>query len=311
VSRSATASVPSASVPHGALARSGLFLLLALALVWAPVLLRCSVEWSVNAQYYYGWAVPFLAAYLAWERLAGWPVGRPPAHPWLVVAAIAVLALPQPLLRIVSEANSDWRLVLWAMGGSAAGISFALLYLGGGWPWAARLAFPILFLATAIPWPTFMESALVQGMMRLNAGLSADFVSLCGVPAIAEGNVIQLPTGLLGVNEACSGIRSLQSTLMASIFLGGLYRISPLARVLLVALGVGIAFVLNVVRTVFLSWQGAFHGIEATEKWHDSAGFAILGMVMACLWIISRFLEKRAARKCAQRAENSDPSAKA
>jgi exosortase len=309
VSPSASASAPSASVPHGALARSGFFLLLALALVWAPVLLRCSVEWSVNAQYYYGWAVPFLAAYLAWERLAGWPAARPPAHPWLAVAAIGLLALPQPLLRVVSEANSDWRLVLWAMGSSAAGISFALLYLGGGWSWAARLAFPILFLATSIPWPTFVESALVQGMMRLNAELSADFVSLCGVPAIAEGNVIQLPTGLLGVNEACSGIRSLQSTLMASIFLGGLYRISPIARVLLVVLGVGIAFVFNVIRTVFLSWQGAFHGIEATEKWHDSAGFAILGMVMICLWLISRFLEKRAARKCGQGVESSEPGA--
>jgi exosortase len=268
-----------------------------LTLVWLPTLLRCSVEWSVNAQYYYGWAVPFLAAYLVSERVAKWPEARPPAHPWIFVVVVALLALPLPVLRMVSEANSDWRMVLWAMGASATGISLGLLFLAGGWPWARRLAFPILFMATAIPWPTFLESALVQGMMRLNAEISAEFVSLCGVPAIAEGNVIRLPTGVLGVNEACSGIRSLQSTLMASLFLGGLYRLSWAGRVLLVVLGTGIAFFFNVVRTVFLSWQGAFHGIEATEKWHDSAGFAILAMVLACLWLISRFLEKRAMRK--------------
>jgi exosortase len=276
-----------------------------LVLVWLPTLLRCSIEWSVNAQYYYGWAVPFLAAYLASERLPKWPAARPPAHPWLPIMAIVLLALPQPLLRMISEANSDWRMVLWAMGASAAGISFGLLFLAGGWSWVQRLAFPILFMATAIPWPTVLESDLVQGMMRLNAEISAEFVSLCGVPAIAEGNVIQLPTGVLGVNEACSGIRSLQSTLMASIFLGGLYRLSVSGRVLLVFLGTGIAFFFNVVRTVFLSWQGAFHGIEATEKWHDSAGFAILCVVLVCLWLISRFLEKRALRKKAAASQQA------
>jgi exosortase len=276
-----------------------------LALVWLPVLLRCSIEWSVNAQYYYGWSVPFLAAYLASERLPEWPEARPPAHSWAVIVLIVLLALPQPMLRMISEANSDWRMVLWAMGASAAGISFGLLFLAGGWSWVRRLAFPILFMATAIPWPTFLESDLVQGMMRLNAEISAEFVSLCGVPAIAEGNVIQLPTGVLGVNEACSGIRSLQSTFMASIFLGGLYRLSLPGRVLLVAMGTGIAFFFNIVRTVFLSWQGAFHGIEATEKWHDSAGFAILCVVLVCLWLISRFLEKRALRRKALQQQGS------
>jgi exosortase len=154
-----------------------------------------------------------------------------------------------------------------------------------------------------------METLLVQGMMQLNASISADFVSLCGVPAIAEGNVIRLPTGTLGVNEACSGIRSLQSTLMASIFLGGLYQLPIFARVCLAVVGIGIAFVLNIVRTVFLSWQGAFHGIEATEKWHDSAGFAILGVVLVCLWLISRFLEKRFMPPATPKADSAPPEA--
>jgi exosortase len=273
-----------------------LILLLLVGLVWVPTVLRCSIEWSVNAQYYYGWSVPFLAAYLAYERLGLGEAFRPPAHPVVAGLIIAVLALPQPLFRLVGEANSDWRLVSWGMACSATGISLGLLYLGGGWPAMRRYVFPILFLMTAIPWPTSVENLLVQGLMRLNAEVSAEFVSLCGVPAIAQGNVIELPTGVLGVSEACSGIRSLQSTLMASIFLGGLYRLPIFGRVILVALGGFIAFALNIVRTVFLSWQGAFHGIEATEKWHDSAGFAILGVVLVCLWLISHYLEKRASR---------------
>lgn len=237
-----------------------------------------------------------LAAYLAYERMAGRFVLTPGGRPMWAVLVIVILALPQPIFRLVGEANSDWRLVSWFMAFSATGISCALYYIAGGMACVRRFIFPTLFLATAIPWPTSMETFLVQGMMRLNAEIAAEFVSLCGVPAIAKGNVIELPTGLLGVNEACSGIRSLQSTLMASIFLGGLYQLSTPARIALTAMGVGIAFVLNIVRTVFLSWQGAFHGIEATEKWHDSAGFAILGGVLVCLWLLSRYFEKRASR---------------
>ncbi len=265
-------------------------------LVWLPSLMRCSIEWSLNAQYYYGWAVPLLAGYLAYERLTPVPVLQRGRHWILALCILLLFALPHPVLRVVGEANTDWRLVSWAMAFSALGISLATLYLAGGWLAVRRFVFPLCFLFTAIPWPSQQETLLVQGMMQINAVISAEFVSLCGVPAIATGNVIELPTGVLGVNEACSGIRSLQSTFMASLFLGGLYRLRWFPRFSLVVLGVGIAFLLNVVRTVFLSWQGAFHGIEATEKWHDSAGFAILAAVLVCLWLISRAFEKHSAR---------------
>jgi exosortase len=256
--------------------------------------MRYSIEWTLNAQYYYGWAVPFLAAYLAYERLANCPPAAPGKLGLPVALAIVLLALPHPFTRIVSEANSDWRFLAWIMAVSTMGISLGFLYLVGGWAWLRHFAFPILFMATAVPWPSGVETALVQGLMRVNAQISADFVSMAaGVPAIAEGNVIRLPNGTLGVNEACSGIRSLQSTFMASIFLGGLYQLPGFARVVLTGMGVAIAMVLNVIRTVFLSWQGAVNGVEATEKWHDSAGFAILAVVLVLLWLISRFLEKR------------------
>jgi exosortase len=265
-------------------------------LLWLPALNRFSIEWSINPQYYYGWSVPFLAAFLFYERWGGRPQAIPPTQVFWTAVLILLLALPQFPLRLLGEANSDWRLVSWAMGGTVMGITFAVLYLYGGWKWVGYFAFPIVFVASAIPWPSFVETLLVQGLMRINALLSAEVVSLCGVPAIAKGNVIELPTGVLGVNEACSGIRSMQSTLMAALFLGEFHRLRWVGRVLLVAAGIGIAFVCNLARTIFLSWQGAFHGIEATEKWHDTAGFAILGVVLVCLWLISGFLEKRAER---------------
>jgi exosortase len=273
-------------------------------LIWWPALSRFSIEWSVNPQYFYGWSVPFLTAYLLVERYASRPAVNPSAWRWPALVLMLLLALPQFPLRIIAEPNTDWRMISWLMAGMAMGLTFCVFYLYGGWKWLFHFAFPVLFLATANPWPNAIESQLVQGMMRVNAQFAAEFVSLCGIPAIAMGNVIQLPNGVLGVDEACSGIRSLQSTLMASLFLGELYRLKVLARLLLVAVGVGIAFFLNLVRTSFLTWQGAFNGIKATDDWHDAAGFTILGGVLVCLFIISMILErgerKAAARKKAE-----------
>ncbi|MDD5200150.1 MAG: exosortase/archaeosortase family protein [Terrimicrobiaceae bacterium] len=263
--------------------------------IWFPAFSRCAIDWSVNPQYYFGWFVPLLAGYLYYERLATQPVPESPANPRAVLWLIALLAAPQLPLRWLSEANSTSRLITWAMALSAAGISISLLYLAGGRAFARHFLPPIIFLLVAVPWPIQIETPVVQGLMRTNAHWAAEVINIAGVPAEARGNVIEVPGGLLGVNEACSGIRSLQSTLMAAIFLGFLYRASLRGCLFLIVCGIGIALGCNFIRTVFLTWEGAFHGIQATEKWHDSAGFAILLVVLISLWCVSRFLEKRSS----------------
>lgn len=254
-----------------------------IALIWLPALLRYSVEWSINPQYYYGWSVPLLAAYLIYDRWPSRPEAEPVSRVLIPAILMVLLILPQLPLRIVGEANTDWRMVSWIMGTMAMGISLTILYVQGSWRWLAFFVLPLLFLLTAIPWPSGAERLLVQGLMRVNAELAANLVGFVGIPAEARGNVIEVPTGILGVNEACSGIRSLQSTLMASLFLGILYRRSIIGLVALVAAGSFIAFVCNVIRTTFLTYQGAVNGIGAVDEWHDTAGFTILGVVLVCL----------------------------
>src|SRR5690349_21242213 len=42
---------------------------LLLAFLWFVLINHLRVEWAVNPQYSYGWAVPFLCLYLAWRTL--------------------------------------------------------------------------------------------------------------------------------------------------------------------------------------------------------------------------------------------------
>ena len=88
----------------------------------------------------------------------------------------------------------------------------------GSCRWVRHFAFPVAFFFVAVPWPTAVEVPIIQGLMRMVADFAAETAMLLGIPAQVEGNLIRVSTGLVGVNEACSGIRSLQTSLMIGCF---------------------------------------------------------------------------------------------
>jgi len=331
--------------------KASLFPLYALAWLWFTLINHLRVEWSVNPQYSYGWAVPFLCAYLLWRRVAqasqpagdgGIPAaadtlspGRKARGQWSVISGpvvlwfLAFLALLYAPTRLIQEANPEWRLVSWALALEVIGLTLLLIRLALG---AGREAlgaspssqdstmhhslppfqlsafsisdfvFPICFFLVAVPWPTFIEAPLIQGLMRANIGVTIELLGVIGVPAVQHGNVIELATGMLGIDDACSGIRSLQAALMISLFLGELYALSARRRVVCVFAGFALAFVFNVGRTLLLTRVAAAKGVGAVASWHDPAGVTILVGCFLSLWLIARALRRKAeSRK--QKAE--------
>jgi exosortase len=259
-------------------------------LVWVELISRLRFEWSINPQYAYGWTVPFLAAYLFWRRYENAPPALPPKFRMfsaLLIIAAAALLIP---IRLIQEASPDWRLLSWAMAGSAVVITAAGIYLSGGKPWLRHFAFPILFFFVAVPWPTGLEQFVIQGLMRADASLNVEILNAIGIPAVQLGNVIEVGSGFVGIDEACTGIRSLQATFMVSLFLGEFYDFSTLRRLLLVGLGALLAFVCNLGRTFLLVWLGAEHGSATIQSWHDPAGHTILIICLLALWGVSIFL---------------------
>src|SRR5262249_30213157 len=190
------------------------------------------------AQYSYGWVVPFLGAIVFWQRWRTRPSPEAQGPSALILlGAVGLLALVLPI-RLFEEANPEWRLVLWAHAGAAVGLTLLGLAYTGGWPRVKPLAFAVAFPLIAVPLPILVEQCLIQSLARFVTFVTAEAVHLSGIPAFQHGNIIEISTGVVGVEEACSGIRSLQSGLLAALFLGELYRLSPVRRVGLVGLGV-------------------------------------------------------------------------
>ena len=154
------------------------------------------------------------------------------------------------------------------------------IYLMGGKSWLRHFAFPILFFFVAVPWPTQIEQLVIQGLMRADALINVEVLNVIGMPAVQMGNVIEVGSGLVGIDEACTGIRSLQATFMVALFLGEFYELAIARRILLVLAGAALAFFCNLVRTFLLVWVGAEHGSEAIKNWHDPAGYTILSVCL-------------------------------
>src|SRR5205823_2176922 len=125
------------------------------------------------------------------------------------------------------------------------------------------------------------------------AACCVELLGWCGIAAVQHGNVIETSAGPVGVEEACSGVRSLQTTLMISLFLGELFRFSALRRFALLAAGLAIAYVCNLARTSWLVWISSRDGVKAIERWHDTAGMFVLAASLVLLWMVAWALRKK------------------
>jgi exosortase len=272
--------------------------LLVLGYVWFRLVDHLRVEWSLNEQYSYGFAVPFLCAYLLYRRWSETPVSHQPSTilpSFRDFISPGILLLAFIATRWIEIANPDWRLVSWSMAIEVIAVSLLLMRLLLG-PLALRqFAFPIVFFLVAVPWPTAAEQLIIQSLTRGIVAVTVEFLQLTGTAALAHGNVIETAGGFVDVDEACSGIRSFQAALMLALFFGEWHRFSLRRRLSLVGVALGLALLFNLARTLLLSSLAAHRGSQAIQQWHDPAGIAILVGCFTGIWLAATLLARRPA----------------
>ena len=115
--------------------------------------------------------------------------------------------------------------------------------------------FPFLFFLVAIPWPLKTDLQLTQWLQSKVSSIIVDILLLMEHQARLEGTVIGVGTfGKIGVDQACSGINGIQSSLVVTLFLGAYYSFGWLNRLFLILSGMLLALVLNLCRAFSLSF---------------------------------------------------------
>jgi len=269
------------------------------AVLWVWSIAVCVPYWLRDDNYAYGWVVPFLMFFFLWRRLGSqdagfWPAAAAEAtdgrriNPWLL-ALVGVALFPTEVIRAEYHQSG---IVLWGI--NLAKVVFSMAgawWLGGRQLWRLTL-FPLVFFLTAVPWPNSLAHPLTQGLMAEVAGAVRELMLWCNVPLEQQGGVLVTSKGPVGIVEACSGIRSLQSGLMVSLAIGELLWISPARRTVLVIVAVAMALLSNLARTFTLCWIMEHDGPDAMHHQHDLVGNTAMWSYYALIFIVGKILAR-------------------
>jgi len=283
--------------------------------------------WRTLEDYSFGFLVPLFVGYVIYDR---WPVirsflfrGAPPgetparAEPGPADKVLDGLALVGffgslllygvgALLRSVTTPQNPASLAIAA---GFAGILLSLVFIfakeradGGPMPLKHRFGVTLLFLFPALIWlisapmVSVLETKIRVFLLTKVTVVVFSVFDILGYALEREGNVLILPEGRVGVEEACSGIRSLTACLFAGSFLAAVFLDRFWKKALLVFAAMCFAVLTNLIRSLFLTLWAYHNGAGAIdEHWHlpifgdigsvhDVTGFAILGVT--CVGLI-------------------------
>jgi exosortase len=154
-----------------------------------------------------------------------------------------------------------------------------------------KVAFPLAFLLFMIPTlPWFID--VVSFELKLLAARGAVGVAhVVGVPVVREGVNLHFTDGVLAVENACSGLRSL----MALLALGALFAYlatGPVwSRILLFLLALPIAVIANLMRVSGLCVYAGMAGVDkAAGVFHDIGGYVLFALAFVLLTCCKRIL---------------------
>ena len=150
--------------------------------------------------------------------------------------------------------------------------------------------FPALIWLISAPLVSVIETNIRVFLLTKVTILVFSIFDILGYELERQGNVLILPEGQVGVEEACSGIRSLTACLFAGSFLASVFLDRIWKKVLLVCAAMCFAVLTNLIRSLFLTLWAYHNGSQAIDDhWtlplfgdigsvHDVTGFAILGL---------------------------------
>jgi exosortase len=256
--------------------------------------------WTNRPDLQFGWIVLLLCAFLLWDQWSKRPEAVYRAR-WPLFLFGAAGCGMLFLVQIYQAAYGMMAALIMALCMAVYSVAAANIHYVYGWKGLRFFAFPLLFLLIAMPMPSFIHGPIVNGLQHKVASVNVEVLNILGIPAQRVGSLIHLPNGTVGVDEACSGIRSLQSTIMATLFIGYLTLKSRGLQVALLVCGVLLAFTGNLIRSLYLSLMANSQGVESIKKVHDSAGWSILLFtavgVIVLSWLfgkIERWLRQQA-----------------
>jgi exosortase len=217
--------------------------------LYAPLVPGLAAEWNEFPSLSHGFAIPFIAAYLAWTRRDR--LRETPLQPSLWGLPLLLLGLGALVLGTLGDESFVARI-------SLPPILLGLTLFLAGWRILAQLWVAIAYLALMVPLPYSTLKQITYRSRLFDAEVSAWALGMLGVPVYRDGVMLQLPNITLEVADACSSIPAIAALLSLGVAYAFVTRRPRAVQVLLVACTLPLAITANIIRITSVSWL-AYH----------------------------------------------------
>lgn len=261
-------------------------------LIWAywSVFSTLVLRWSQVPDYSHGFFVIPFAGLLAYHRRGFMPREFRSSLYGIGLLLVGLAARTVGTLFTV-EPIEQFSLLI-----SLAGIVWAL----GGWAFLRWSAPVLAFLIFMIPLPYSVAVARAAQLQRITALGASYLLQALGIPAFADGNIIQTVVGPLDVAYACSGLQMMVAFLAVTYAFAVLSRYPITGKLAIFLSAIPIAVVCNILRITATGVGYQFFDNDTVRHlFHDFGGLvfvpAAVGLVFLGIFLFERSFPKKPA----------------
>lgn len=210
----------------------------------------------------------------------------------VVVALILVLALP-----VYAFGRAYDFISLEALG--VYGAMLALAYRLAGWSALRHNFFPFFYLGFLVPPPGWLIDQATAPLQTLVSTVATGILQPFGYPIMREGVTLFVGSYQLLVEDACAGMNSIVGlTAITLFYIYLLHRASWRYALLLVALIIPVAIIVNIMRVMALILLTYYFGDGVAQGFlHVTTGIVLFTVALAGMfaldWLLQRVLGKR------------------
>lgn len=267
----------------------------AIGILYATNFAKLFSDWSVDENYSHGFFVPLAFFWMLWRQRQELENIKISPRSWGILIV---------LFALIQLAAGTWGAENFVAHSSLLVLLCGIVVFLFGTEMLRAVAFPIAWLLFMIPLPSIIFYSLTFPLQLLASKLAVGILDLLRVPNVCEGNVLYLANFTAGVEEACSGIRSLISILAFAVLLGYLLNMSVRSRWILAIAAIPIALGMNAARVAGTGLVGNYLGTRWAEGFfHTFSGWLLfigsLAIMLGVVRILHRLDRPRAVERAA------------
>ncbi|HLG95795.1 MAG TPA: exosortase/archaeosortase family protein [Bryobacteraceae bacterium] len=254
-----------------------------LAACYGTLLWGLARQWATDEEMSHGFFVPAAAIFIAWRRRTS--LGRIAPVPNYLGLALAAAGGMQMLLGTLTAQ------IFIARTAFLLSLAGAVLFNGGTRVFKI-LAFPLALLVFMFPIPAIVYARLTLPLQLFASGVAESALNFLGVPALRDGNVLELANQRLSVVEACSGIRSLLSLGFLALIYGYFFDRRLWMRGVLLAATVPIAIAANAARVTLMGLLGEYRAGWSQGFPHLAEGWFLFATALTLVVLFHRAVDR-------------------